>query len=419
MSEGDKPKLEIYLISSYRPLSSPISQIGSFKLWGKDLNPDCKLSMAHCVFEIAPDIVVTTLDQGVSRDLVTVTYNKRLKKIESEVIAKIEDANSFMFGNKQYVFNLCESNTKIFSLYIDPGLTNFTIKDANVKQTYHNSRYSTYGRGCQFSSSHMFILATNGSIRVLSLSSLQLLIKKEEIAKTEGKEKKISKDADNPIGRRDSPGDLGDEEDLDIRDPYFLELVELIKGKPTVDDFSVNGHNLCTLTSTGIVDVYCIKKIVEGELLTPIFTIQRTHDGTYSAIFCMKEFILVSADDCKKEGGAKREDGVRYELIGIRARKSVDGCYVEYPSTATGKRSAVHQFKQFIHRNVEFIVAMRVFIYMDILAIRNKKIHPVIICHKISNSYLNNVAVLANRLLLFTGSEGLAGLNLFQPHLLF
>jgi len=291
------------------------------------------------------------------------------------------DSCAYVIGNDKIVVDLAEYGQPKALDLINPGKSNFFDLPSGIKKSYFEGRFSTYGKGYVRVNNVVFYLTENSTIAMIDLERL-----------------------------------LKDKSDTEAS----KEITPKVEG---LEDFTVTANrshlstisksHLFTLSKTGTVTKYKLthlfEKNFESLLIKSVALSPKSKPKCelpsgkhqFTAILAIEDYFVCAFSISQESQGNQETEGTPV-CLGLFSQKDL----TQLSACITHEASInypVHVLRTSIFKKrFRLVVAMGVYYYLSIIAIRDHQIHPVLLGHKFSTSYLNNCE-LTDKYLFCTG----------------
>jgi len=371
MSEGDKPKLEIYLIVAYKSLYKCKNSLGlgTFKRLVKNFtltrvpeNPINKVESSH-----PSNITVFSPKKGQIALASHKLYTFETK--EFKLVGTPSPLNSYAYvsGNGKVVISFVEhGNIAVYNG--DKKEPTSINNDKKIKATYFDGRFSAYGRPYLKRQDKVYYLTSSLKVAVANLALLEI-------------------NPQDPNGFKDITETTTDIEDF------------------TVDE---NEITLYTTTRQGSISKFDLKQLKKStEPLSPTLSKNiadpndksakypiPTDTKVFTALLAFEDLLAVAI--CTKS-----ESKVGLALFDSGKLNQITE-FIMHPSEGI---YPIHVLRtEFPAKKFRIIVAMGVYHFLSVYAVRQRTLHAVILNQQITKSYLNNCE-LTEKNLICTGQN--------------
>lgn len=372
MSEAKKSSLEIYLIASYRPLHS--RQLVSLSAY-KSLQSSFTLTPLTLPLHNPPSSHCTVYSpcKGMLTLASSTLWNIHIDTLTVEDTKVVLDSCAYVIGNDKIVVDLAEYGQPKALDLINPGKSNFFDLPSGIKKSYFEGRFSTYGKGYVRVKNVVFYLTENSTIAMIDLDRL------------------LKNKSDTEASK---------------------EITPKVEG---LEDFTVtdNLSHLFTLSKTGTVNKYKLRNLLEKKfeslLINSVALSPKSKPKCelpsgkhqFTAILAIEDYFVCAFSISQESQGTQETEGtpVCLGLFGQKDLTQLSACItheatIKYP---------VQVLRTSIFRKIfRLVVAMGVYYYVSVIAIRDHQIYPVLLGHRIYTSYLNNCE-LTDKYLICTG----------------
>ena len=371
MSEGDKPKLEIYLIVAYKSLYKCENSLGlgTFKRLVK------KFTLTR-----VPDDPIKEVESSHPSNITVFCPKKGQIALASNQLYTFETKEFKLVGTPSPLssYAYVSGNGKVTVSFIEHG--NIAVynpkqqeatsinNDKKIKATYFDGRFSAYGRPYLKRQDKVYYLTTNLKVAIAYLDLLEV-------------------NPQDPNGFKDITQAITDIEDFTV-DEYETTLYT------TTKQGSICKFDLKQLKkSTGSLSPFFNSDIINPSNTSAKFPIP-AGTNVFTALLAFEDLLAVAI--CTKS-----ENKVGLALFDNRSLNQITE-FIMHPSPDC---HPIHVLRTgFPARKFRIIVAMGVYYFLSVYAVRRKTLHPVILNQQITKSYLNNCE-LTEKNLICTGQN--------------
>ena len=371
MSEGDKPKLEIYLIVAYKSLYKCKNSLGlgTFKRLVKNFtlthvpeNPINKVERSH-----PSNITVFSPKKGQIAIASHKLYTYETKEFKLVGMPSPLSSFAYVSGNDKVVISFIEhGDIDVYNVKLKEVAS--ISNDKKIKATYFDGRFSAYGRPYLKRQDKVYYLTTNLKVAIAYLDLLEV-------------------NPQDPNGFKDITQAITDIEDFTV-DEYETTLYT------TTKQGSICKFDLKQLKkSTGSLSPFFNSDIINPSNTSAKFPIP-AGTNVFTALLAFEDLLAVAI--CTKS-----ESKVGLALFDNRSLKQITQ-FIMHPSEGN---YPIHVLRtEFPANRFRIIVAMGVYHFLSVYAVRQRTLHPVILNQQITKSYLNNCE-LTEKNLICTGQN--------------